>query len=585
MLKRLHGLRAQLLLWAVLPLTIGVVAVSAVGVYSHQMAMRNLIAERNVQLTQVAARLMDERLKLHLRLLESIAAQGDVLAGSLSEEEFDRGLFLYNPNDSMHPVSPLSALAKSTYPGEQATDVLSVPAQQIGETHISHPFLDPATQQPAVLFGAPMADGRVLLGMVSFRDLDFPAIMQSVDGGPQGSACLVSQNGAVAYRLEPTQVPNNPNKLAGIPQACEGKEGTTFQVGPDGQELAISYAPLPTADWGLVVREPWANSVAPLLRVSEMTPIILVLTLLGAFTVIFFGMRNIIQPLQTLEQEARRVARGDVDAIHAPVGGVEEIESLRQTLNQMTVQIRAYQTALRDYLSALTHAEEDERRHVARELHDDTVQTIVALIQRLEVCERADSPTDLSCRLDDVRDLASQSLDSIRRLIYNLRPLYLEDLGLATAAETLCKDVERSMGAPRIQLSISGEQIRLASDLELTAFRILQEALTNVLRHAKARTVQVRLEFGEHNLTLTVQDDGQGFVTPASAQDLAREGHFGLIGMRERALRFGGHLSLQSQPGYGTTLMVTLPSEHEPRSAPAAPHAAESLPEWTSLSG
>ncbi len=322
----------------------------------------------------------------------------------------------------------------------------------------------------------------------------------------------------------------------------------------------ISHAPLPTADWGLVVWEPWANSVAPLQRASEMTPIILVLILFGAFAVIFFGMRNIIQPLQTLEHEARRVASGDADEIRAPVGGVGEIESLRQTLNQMTVQIRAYQTALRDYLSALTHAEEDERRHVARELHDDTVQTIVALIQRLEVCERADSPDNLSCRLDDVRDLASQSLDSIRRLIYNLRPLYLEDLGLIAAVETLCKDVERSMGAPRIQISISGQETRLSAELELTAFRILQEALTNVLRHAKAHTVQVRLEFGEQNLTLIVQDDGKGFVTPTSAEDLARQGHFGLMGMRERVLRFDGHLSLQSQPGYGTTLMVTIPS-------------------------
>jgi two-component system, NarL family, sensor histidine kinase UhpB len=585
MLKRLRGLRVQLLLWAVLPLTIIVVAVSAAGIYSHQMAMRSLIAQRNVQLTQVAARLMDERLKLHLRLLESIAARSDVLAGPLDEGEFDRGLFLHDPNDPIYSVRPLNALAKDTYPGEQATDALNVPAQQIGDTHISHPFLDPVTQQQAVLFGAPMADGRILLGLVSFKDLDFPAVMQSAEGGPQGSACLVSQNGVVAYRLDPTRDPNSLGNSAGIPPACEAKEGTTFQIGPGGQELVISYAPLPTAGWGLVVQEPWANSVAPLLRVSEMTPIILVLTLLGALTVIFFGMRNIIQPLQTLEQEARRVARGDVDAIHAPVGGVEEIESLRQTLNQMTIQIRAYQTALRDYLSALTHAEEDERRHVARELHDDTVQTIVALIQRLEVCERADSQTELSCRLDDVRDLASKSLDSVRRLIYNLRPLYLEDLGLATAAEALCKDVERSMGAPHIQLSISGVQTRLASDLELTAFRILQEALTNVLRHAKAHSVQVRLEFGEHNLTLTVQDDGRGFVTSTSAQDLARDGHFGLMGMRERALRFGGHLSLQSQPGYGTTLMVSLPSEHEPRSAPAAPYAAESFPKPTSLIG
>jgi signal transduction histidine kinase len=571
MLKSLRGLRVQLLLWAIFPLTVIVVVVSATGVYSHQQAMRNMVAERDTQLVRIAARLMDERLALYRRLLEIVAVRSDLLTAPVDVPEFDRGLFLGDPDTAGSGIRPLSPLAKTTYPGEQATDALRIPAMKMGQAHISYPFLDAIIQEKTVLFGAPLANGRTLLGLVSFEQLEFPEIIQNASFGVRGSACLVNDQGTVAYHPDPAKDGQDLSKVAGVLEVCQGKEGTTFQTGPDGREMVITYAPLPTSGWGLIIQEPWADSVAPVMRVSQMTPLILVLTTMAALLIFFFGMRYIIHPLQRLEHEAGRVARGEVDAIHESVGGVEEINSLRQTLNQMTVQIRAYQTALRDYLSALTHAEEDERRHVARELHDDTVQTIVALIQRLEVCERADGPNDLVCRLDDVRTLASRALDSLRRLIYNLRPLYLEDLGLAAAIETLGKEAERGMGAPRVQIDISGHPTRLSPDLELTAFRILQEGLTNVLRHAKAHTAQIRVEFGEEFLTLSVQDDGQGFVAPTSPQERAREGHFGLLGMRERALRFGGHLSVQSEPGHGATLMVSLPYDRPPVSTPVVP--------------
>jgi two-component system, NarL family, sensor histidine kinase UhpB len=564
MLRSLRGLRVQLFLWAIFPLTVIVVAVSATGVYSHQQAMRNMVAERDTQLVRIAARLMDERLTLYQHLLQTVAARSDLLTTPSDVPEFDRGLFLGDPSTDGYSVTPVSPMAKTTYPGEQATDALRIPATQMGTARISSPFLDGVIHEKTVLFGTPLADGRTLLGLVSFEELEFPEIIENASFGVRGSACLVNDKGATAYSADPAKDGQDLSQTAGVIEVCQGKEGITFQTGPDGREMVITYAPLPTAGWGLIIQEPWADSVAPVMRVSQMTPLILVLTTMAALLVIFFGVRYIIRPLQRLEHEAGRVARGEVEAIHEAVGGVEEIDSLRRTLNQMTVQIRAYQTALRDYLSALTHAEEDERRHVARELHDDTVQTIVALIQRLEVCERSDGPDDLVCRLDDVRTLASRALDSLRRLIYNLRPLYLEDLGLAAAIETLGKEAERGMGAPRVQIDISGHPARLAPDLELTAFRILQEALTNVLRHAKAHTAQIRVEFGEKSLTLSVQDDGQGFVPPTSPRDWARQGHFGLLGMRERALRFGGHLSVQSEPGHGSTLMVSLPYERPP---------------------
>jgi len=317
---------------------------------------------------------------------------------------------------------------------------------------------------------------------------------------------------------------------------------------------------VPPAEWGLVVQEPWADAVAPLMRVSEWTPVILLLTTVIALLVIFFGARYIIHPLQELDRRAARVAWGDFGAVQQPVGGVQEIETLRRTLNQMAGQIESYRTALRDYLAAVTLAQEEERRRLARELHDDTTQTLIALMHRVEMCEKATGDSvRLAGRLNEVRELAIGALESVRRLVHDLRPIYLEDMGLLPALDMLAGDMSQSTGAPPIKLNVAGTPRRLPPDVELAVYRIVQEALSNVVRHAGATTAQVRLEFGGEGLTLTVEDDGVGFAVPDTPHTLARDGHFGLMGMRERALRFGGHLSLRSQPGAGTTVVVHLP--------------------------
>jgi signal transduction histidine kinase len=175
------------------------------------------------------------------------------------------------------------------------------------------------------------------------------------------------------------------------------------------------------------------------------------------------------------------------------------------------------------------------------------------------MCEKAiGDPARLAGRLNEVRELVTGALQSVRRLIYDLRPIYLEDMGLLPALDMLAGDVGRSAGAPPVKLDVVGPPRRLPADMELAVYRIVQEALANVVRHAKATTAQVRVEFSDEGLTLTVEDNGVGFAVPDTPHTLARDGHFGLMGMRERALRFGGHLSLRSQPGEGTTVVVYL---------------------------
>ena len=147
---------------------------------------------------------------------------------------------------------------------------------------------------------------------------------------------------------------------------------------------------------------------------------------------------------------------------------------------------------------------------------------------------------------------------ALRRLIGDLRPIYLEDLGFVPALEMLAGQVQQE-NALATTVEVHGEAVRLAPDLELAAYRIVQQAVRNVLAHAAAQSVQIHVTFDTDGITLAVSDDGRGFTPPEQPADLTRQGHYGLMGMHERAMLYGGRLSITSAPGQGTTVTAWLP--------------------------
>ena len=167
-------------------------------------------------------------------------------------------------------------------------------------------------------------------------------------------------------------------------------------------------------------------------------------------------------------------------------------------------------------------------------------------------------PARASERLGELIGLIDGELVNLRRLIGDLRPIYLEDLGFVPALEMLVQQTEARYGL-EVRLTVEGETVRLAPDLELAAYRIVQQALANVATHARAQHVTVRVRFADTELLVAVHDDGQGFVPPEQPADLARHGHFGLMGMRERALLYGGKLTITSAPGKGAEIVAQLP--------------------------
>ncbi|HXR66055.1 MAG TPA: sensor histidine kinase [Ktedonobacteraceae bacterium] len=238
-------------------------------------------------------------------------------------------------------------------------------------------------------------------------------------------------------------------------------------------------------------------------------------------------------------------------------------EELQSTLEDLS-SARRRQDELRGYASLITRVQEDERKRLARELHDDTAQALIALARGLDGLGRAVEKQQLPQKdrdwLANLQDLADHTLDSVRRACRDLRPSILDDLGLRAALEWLC-DSSSDRGVVS-SFSCSGALLPTAPEAEIAIFRIAQEALSNVWRHARARCVEVELTYQLNALCLRIQDDGRGFWPEqiADVQHNSQSG-LGLLGMRERAMLIGAELSIDAQPGSGCVVVLRLPLE------------------------
>ena len=232
---------------------------------------------------------------------------------------------------------------------------------------------------------------------------------------------------------------------------------------------------------------------------------------------------------------------------------------------------------LRFYAWKISEAQEDERKRIARELHDDTAQQLVALSRQLDTL--AASEENLSAagteRLERLQQRIERTLQEVRRFSRDLRPSVLDDLGLLPAIEGLLPDLEES--GISTELSISGDRHRLPLDVEMALYRIVQEALNNVSRHARASNVRIDVEFIDSRIKVAVRDDGQGFELSGSPGDFAYAGKFGLLGIQERVQLLHGHFQVQAGKGKGTTVSVDVPTEPSRPWSPTREHGGESL--------
>ena len=266
-------------------------------------------------------------------------------------------------------------------------------------------------------------------------------------------------------------------------------------------------------------------------------------------------LRLALRPLDQLERVAARVQAGDLEARVPPSPVADrELERLTGTFNRMLDSEAANRERLREIASRALSAAEEERKRIARELHDETAQLLAALLIRIRVLRGAEDETARDLALEDMRREVGEALEGVRRFAHGLRPPALDELGLVPAIESHVRSIR---AITDIDLTLQADDSRgLAPEAELAVYRIVQEALSNVVRHSAATRAAVRITREPDRLVVTVEDDGRGFV-PGEAQPEARG--LGLFGMSERAAYLGGRVEVQSTPGTGTRVSATIP--------------------------
>jgi two-component system sensor histidine kinase UhpB len=283
--------------------------------------------------------------------------------------------------------------------------------------------------------------------------------------------------------------------------------------------------------------------------------VIVVLVLaVAALAIALLRLRRRFAPLERLIEDMEKV---DLSRPGSPlpssidgVGETEEVERLELAFLRM---LRRLEAERRRAGSAALRAQEEERARVARDLHDEVNQSLTGLLLRLEAAREA-APPELEPELAETKALANQAMRELLSLARQLRPTALDDLGLAAA---LAGQVERlAQGDVDAEFAAEGDFSDLADDAQLVVYRVAQEALSNAARHSGAERVRVRLRRDAGGgVDLEVTDDGRGFAFDQSERGL------GIAGMRERALLVGGELTIESRPGHGTTVRLTVPGE------------------------
>lgn len=266
-------------------------------------------------------------------------------------------------------------------------------------------------------------------------------------------------------------------------------------------------------------------------------------------------VRLALTPLKQLEATARRVQDGDPTArVEVSDLADRNLERLSATFNMMLDSAEAYRTRLRDVAARALSAQEDERRRIAQELHDGIAQTLAALRVRLRVARAAQGEARAET-LERIGADIGAATEEIRRIAQGLRPPALDMLGLSPAIQSYARSVAETSGLT-IQTDIAATDGMLSPEAELALYRIVQEALSNVARHSQARSARVDLEIMRNAVQVVVSDTGRGF----SVEEEMARGGLGLFGMQERGAYLGGTVEIDSRPGQGTRVRVTIPT-------------------------
>ena len=275
----------------------------------------------------------------------------------------------------------------------------------------------------------------------------------------------------------------------------------------------------------------------------------------------YFIVRAALRPLETLRAFVDRTQSGKIILQEEiPTGGDPNVYQLAVTIDSLLKQLDESNRQLRTISLRAIDAQEEERKRIARSLHDDTSQALSTLIIQLErLSNQLPADTNqIEARIDTARILATDILDGLRSIVLGLRPAILDDLGLAPAIRWYARSNLEEAGI-QVQVNVPEDELNLPQELKTTLFRIAQEAINNIRRHSNAKRAMISLQSDLAQIHLRIQDDGSGFHVAQDQGEALRLHQWGLVGIQERVELVHGSMKLTSNPGSGTLLMVSAP--------------------------
>lgn len=532
---------------------------------------------------------------------------------------FTGGVYLLNANGVLTwREPPRSEVGLASYIAlPQVREALDT-----GKPTVSDIYKDPVTGRSVVSAALPIRDAAgsiaaVIGGDIDLLNSDLQRMATATGLEAAGDIQIVDSKGVTLASTVPDYLltdTDHAGRLAELIAAREAAVGTcrdcreATSARPRRDEI-MAFAPMSTGPWAVVLWEGNTDVLGPVESLRTRF-IIFGVAIFAIGSLLAWALaQSVARPVRVLTDAAQKIASGRLgDEI--TIAGEDEVgrlglalETMRQRLHDslerirnwnreleervaertqeleasrnrlesaMAENIRLYQElqqkeALRsELLRKVIGVQEEERRRIARELHDETSQALTALILSLETASRAapSGPAEVAARLREADSVARGLLENVHRLIFDLRPSVLDDLGLVAAVRWYAQSRLEPLGA-RVHLETEGSERRLPSQIETAVFRVTQEALTNIARHAEAENVALSLAFGDGILRVEVEDDGRGFDVDAVERGADSTRGLGLLGMRERVALLDGTLTIDSAPGAGTTVRIEVPLPDE----------------------
>jgi len=430
-------------------------------------------------------------------------------------------------------------------------------------------------------------------GIVDTSQHHLQVMLRYLRQDTDGSAEIVDRNGRVIATTEPGR-PATTSACSGVRRLVAEEKGearlcrdchSTPSQDARGR-AAVTTAPVRNAPWAVVARV----AAPEVMGASGVFPLWLggmILVALGSGAMLAWGAaRSVAKPVVALTRAAEKIAAGDLSG-QIPALGEDEVgrlamalEKMRRSLGELigavaqanaqlevrvferTAQLGQANAALRDREAALERlyekvvsAQEDERKRIARELHDDTSQSLAALVMAIDGALAA-LKSGLTPRLEEAKALAVRTIEEVHRMILDLRPSVLDDLGLQSAIRWYA-DRHLTRRNISVRCEFDAPDRRFPAAFETALFRICQEAMSNIARHAHAESVLIQLSEEEGVIRIEIEDDGRGFE-PEKVSHAERR-HFGLMGIEERVEILGGTVKIESAPAQGTRIHLEVP--------------------------